>query len=298
MDCWSNIVTKYYTPLRYPGGKGKFSPFVKTLMKVNNFTGDYLEPYAGGAGVALDLLFNGCCKKIHINDLDEAIFNFWKSVTVDTENFLRTLNDTPVTIEEWHKQKSILDDPKNHTILEHGFATFFLNRTNRSGILKAGVIGGKAQSGEYKLDARFNKINLIRRIERIGEFQDKIEVYNEDAIKLLGRADKLLPTGSLIYLDPPYYVKGQGLYRNFYTHDDHVLVRKQLDNIKSNWIVSYDNCEEIKNIYSGYHLDTYALNYSAHTQSKGSEVMIYGPTVKAAAPTKQLLMQPLFPLQD
>ena len=296
MDYWNTLVTKYYTPLRYPGGKGKFAPFVKTLMKINNLTGDYLEPYAGGAGIALDLLFNSCCKKIHINDLDEAIFNFWKSITVDTENFLRLLNDTPVTIDEWFKQKSILDAPQNHTILEHGFATFFLNRTNRSGILKAGVIGGKAQSGEYKLDVRFNKIDLIKRIELIGEFRDRIEVYNEDAIQLLKRADKILPADSLIYLDPPYYVKGQGLYRNFYTHDDHVLVREQLDNIKSNWIASYDNCQEIKDIYSGYQFDTYTLNYSAYSKSKGSEVMIYGPTIKAAKPIKQLLVQAPLPL--
>lgn len=269
----------FYTPLRYPGGKGKFSPFVKDLMAENNLTGDYLEPYAGGAGVALDLLFNNYCKNIHINDLDIAIFNFWISVTEDTECFLRLLHDTPVTIEEWFKQKDILENPDDHSQISHGFATFFLNRTNRSGILKGGVIGGKNQTGKYQLDARYNKKDLTKRIEKIGEYCNRIKVYNIDALELLGQVDNLLPENSLIYLDPPYYVKGQGLYRNFYIHDDHVKIRKALDKISSKWIVSYDNCSEIKEIYDGYYQEDYELNYSAYYKTKGSEVMIYSDKI-------------------
>lgn len=282
----------FHTPLRYPGGKGKFAPFVKDLMEVNNLSGDYLEPYAGGAGVALDLLFSGYCKNIHINDFDIAIYNFWKSITENTECFLKLLCDTEVSIEEWYKQKEILANPANHTQLEHGFATFFLNRTNRSGILKGGVIGGKNQIGTYKLDARYNKSDLSKRIEKIGKYAEKIKVYNFDALELLGKVDELLPVDSLIYLDPPYYVKGQGLYRNFYVHDDHVKIRIALDKINSKWIVSYDNCHEIKEIYTGYHQEDYELNYSAYYKTKGSEVMIYSDQVNPIRiPTKQLNLE-------
>lgn len=278
----------FFTPLRYPGGKGKFAPFVRDLMTANSLTGDYLEPYAGGSGVALDLLFNECCQNIHINDFDIAVFNFWKSATEQTDGILKLIQDTNVTIEEWHKQKHILNNPSEFTQLEHGFATFFLNRTNRSGILKGGVIGGKNQDGNYKLDARYNKNNLSKRIEKIGLYKDRINVYNEDALELLKRVDFFLPEDSLIYLDPPYYVKGQGLYRNFYIHDDHVKIRQTLDSVKSRWIVSYDNCEEIKNIYSGYRQEDYALNYSAYYKMKGSEVMIYCNDIDTVAiPNKQ-----------
>lgn len=279
----------YHTPLRYPGGKAKFAPFVKDLMEANSLSGDYLEPYAGGAGVALDLLFNGYCKNIHINDFDVAIYNFWKSITEDTDGFLKKVVDTDVTMEEWFKQKEVLANPEIHSTLEHGFATFFLNRTNRSGILKGGVIGGKAQSGVYKLDARFNKVDLVKRIEMIGKFAKHINVYNKDAVELLNEVDSLLPPDSLIYLDPPYYVKGQGLYRNFYMHEDHVQIRKALDFVKTKWIVSYDNCQEIKDIYTGYVQDDYVLNYSAYHKMKGSEVMIYGPSIKSVdIPSRQL----------
>ncbi|WP_407411365.1 DNA adenine methylase [Acinetobacter sp.] len=269
----------FLTPLRYPGGKGKFAPFVKDLMLSNELSGDYLEPYAGGAGVALDLLFHECCKNIHINDYDQAIFHFWQSLTNETDRFLEKLWNTPITIDEWHKQKLILSTPEQHTELEYGFAAFFLNRTNRSGILKAGVIGGKKQDGNYKLDARFTKENLAKRIEKIGQYKDRIKVYNLDALELLNKVDQILPQDSLIYLDPPYYVKGQGLYRNFYNHDDHVAIRNALDNVKTKWIVSYDNCSEIKEIYSGYRHEDYELNYSAYYKTKGSEVMIYCDTI-------------------
>lgn len=266
---------RFSTPLRYPGGKAKFAPFVKDLIEANNLSGDYLEPFAGGAGVALDLLFNGYCRNIHINDYDLAVYSFWKSVTDETEKFLKILHDTPVTIDEWYKQKTVLANPAIHSEIEYGFAAFFLNRTNRSGILKAGVIGGKNQNGHYKLDARFHKENLSKRIEKIGDFKDRIKVYNLDALELLGNVDSMLPENSLIYLDPPYYVKGQGLYRNFYVHEDHIQIRKALDKVQTQWIVSYDNCTEIKEIYEGYYQEDYELNYSAYYKTKGSEVMIY-----------------------
>lgn len=282
---------RFSTPLRYPGGKAKFAPFVKDLMKANNLKGDYLEPYAGGAGVALDLLYSDYCQNIHINDFDIAVFNFWKSITDNTESFLRLLNDTEVTIEEWYKQRAILNDPENHDQLQHGFATFFLNRTNRSGILKGGVIGGKNQDGNYKLDARYHKENLSKRIEKVGQYRDRIKLYNLDALELLNQVDSFLPENSLIYLDPPYYVKGQGLYRNFYVHDDHVQIREALDKVRTKWIVSYDNCSEIKEIYSGYYQADYELNYSAYYKIKGSEVMIYcNDIIPVQIPDKQLAL--------
>lgn len=276
------------TPLRYPGGKGAFAPFVKAVMESNDLVGGhYLEPFAGGCGVALDLLLNDYCSDIHINDLDLAIYHFWKAITQQSEAFLSLLSSTPICIEEWYRQKHILNNPFDFTTLEHGFAAFFLNRTNRSGILKAGVIGGKAQSGAYKLDARFNKDRLTKQIIRIAEHADRIHVYNQDAVDLLNHVDKVLPEHSLIYLDPPYYVKGQGLYRNFYNHDDHLRIRDTLNTIKRKWIVSYDNCPEIKNMYQLYRQDEYILAYCAYNKLQGSEVMIYGADVHT--PKHQIL---------
>jgi DNA adenine methylase len=267
----------FYTPLRYPGGKAKLSYYIKSVIEQNNLLdGHYVEPFAGGAGVALELLFQEFVQQIHINDLDVAIYSFWDAVVNEPDCICKLIQDTPVTMDEWHKQKNILTTKSDVSSLELAFATFFLNRTNRSGILKAGVIGGKHQAGEWKLDVRFNKKDLINRIQKIASYQSRIKIYNLDTAKLLKTLPKKLPEKSLIYLDPPYYIKGQGLYRNFYEHKDHVEIRSLLDKIEDiPWLVSYDNSDEIGSIYTGYRKQVFDLQYSAQTKRVASEVMIY-----------------------
>ena len=269
---------RLYTPLRYPGGKAKFAPFISRLMTINDLAGgEYLEPYAGGAGVALDLLFSGLASSIHINDADPAIYDFWASITSQPEAILRLLRDTPVNMAQWHHWRDVLNGRIEADQVERGFATLFLNRTNRSGILKGGVIGGKAQDGTYALDSRFKKYVLASRIQRIADRASDINVYNEDALLLLKRCKSFLPNRSLIYLDPPYYVKGQGLYRNFYVHDDHERIAKLLQSkiFNRRWVLSYDNVEQIKDMYRFNQSIDYRLNYTAQSRYVGSEVMFF-----------------------
>lgn len=272
-----------YTPLRYPGGKGAFAPFVAGVVETNGITGGhYLEPYAGGAGVALHMLFNGHVSHIHINDLDPAVHSFWVAATRHTDKLLELLWNTPITMDQWFYWRSVLRGEIQVSLVEQGFATLFMNRTNRSGILKAGVIGGLEQAGLYKLDARFKKPVLAARLEKIASFTSQISVYSEDALSLLTRCNEFLPQKSLIYLDPPYYVKGQGLYRNFYKHADHQAIANllQCPNFSHNWLVSYDNASEICEMYQLNKQLTYGLNYSAQRRYVGNEVMFFKKSLK------------------
>lgn len=269
---------KLYSPLRYPGGKAPFAPYIAKVMETNGVSGGhYLEPYAGGAGVALELLFHGHASHIHINDADPAVSSFWISVTRHSGALLKLLESTPITMGEWFKWRSILRDDCEASLIEKGFATLFMNRTNRSGILKAGVIGGKNQDGDYKLDARFKKDVVAARIREIAKRADDITVYCEDSLTLLNRCSEFLPTKSLIYLDPPYYVKGKGLYRNFYEHNDHVAIAKAIQEktFKWPWVVSYDNAEEICAMYQLSKSLSYGLNYTAQRRYVGNEVMFF-----------------------
>jgi DNA adenine methylase len=273
---------KLYTPLRYPGGKAQFAPFIAKVMEANGLAGGhYLEPYAGGAGVALELLYHGHASHVHINDLDPAVHLFWAAVTKEPEEVLKLLHDTPVTMAEWFKWRSVLRGEVAAGMVERGFATLFMNRTNRSGILKGGVIGGLTQSGSYKLDARFKKDVLAARIRKIAAHASHITVHCDDALALLQRCGEFLPKKSLIYLDPPYYVKGQGLYRNFYKHDDHLQIAKALQShgFTLPWVVSYDNAAEICDMYQlSKHL-TYDLNYTAQKRYVGNEVMFFSSKI-------------------
>lgn len=266
----------FHSPLRYPGGKRKLSNFIKLICYKNNLLdGQYIEPYAGGASIALNLLFDEYVRYIHINDIDISIYAFWHSVLNETEAICRMINDIPVTMDMWYRQKEIQNDP-HVSLLELGFSTFFMNRTNRSGIIGGGVIGGKKQNGTWKLDARYNKQNLISRIHRIARYESRIHLYNLDAVDLLNQLVPRLPKSTLIYLDPPYYVKGRYLlYTNFYKTTDHEIVANCIKSIKNPWIVSYDNVPEILDLYKGFRRIEYDLSYSAQERYKGKEVMFF-----------------------
>lgn len=268
---------KFSTPLRYPGGKGRLSDFLKILINENSLIGcDYAEVYAGGAGIALNLLAHGYCERIHLNDLNLSVYSFWNSVVTQPDKLCQLIDDVPITIDEWEKQKFIQKNAEKFSEIEVGFSTFFLNRTNRSGIILAGVIGGKSQSGKWKIDARFNKADLIARVERIAHFRKKIKVYNLDGASFIQNIIPKLPKKSLIYLDPPYYVKGQGLYENHYGHSDHVKISKMvLKKINRPWIVSYDYTPAIVSMYKAAPSIIYGLNYSAQQRYEGAEVMFF-----------------------
>lgn len=268
---------EFYSPLRYPGGKGKVAEYFKQVFKDNLlYDGVYIEPYAGGASVALSLLFNEYASKIIINDIDLSIFAFWHSVLYNTENLCKLINDTKISVEDWHIQKNIQKQKANHDLLEVGFSTFFLNRTNRSGILNAGIIGGQDQSGKWKIDARFNKKNLISRIEKVASYKDKIELYNLDAVELVKTLKDNIPSKSLFYFDPPYYVKGKDLYLNYYQYDDHKQIAAEISLLKTQkWIVTYDSVPSIQNLYTDFRQIKYSLNYSAAQASRGEELMIF-----------------------
>ena len=268
---------EFLSPLRYPGGKAKFADFVQCLIKENALLdGTYVEPYVGGGSVALSLLFNEYVRDIYINDKDISIYAFWYSVLHESEALCKLIKDTPINVETWHKLKEIQSNKENVDLLNLGFSTFFLNRTNRSGILKAGVIGGYDQTGNYKIDARFNKDDLIKRIQRIADYADRIHLSNEDAVTLVQRLNNELSHNTLFYLDPPYYVKGKGLYMNYYNDDDHRDIANVIDTIQNHkWIISYDNVQFITSLYSEYRQQCFELNYSASNSGKGEEIMIF-----------------------
>lgn len=270
-----------YSPLRYPGGKGKISAVFKNLIKENSlFDGTYIELYAGGAGVALSLLFNEYVSNIIINDLDFSIYSFWYSVINDTENLCKTIFDSPVNIDMWNKQKNIQKDIESFDILDIAFSTFFLNRTNYSGILQGGVIGGKNQQGKYKIDARYNRNELINRIQRIAEYSPKIKLTNFDAVTLIRKLKKRQSKKTLLYLDPPYYIKGQGLYLNYYHDKDHIEISNEIRDIDvSKWVITYDNVLFIKNLYKNYKNIPYSINYSAVNTGQGKEIIIFSDNI-------------------
>lgn len=213
---------------------------------------------------------------IIINDFDRSIYAFWHSVLHETEAICRLIQDTPVTMTEWRQQRALQQLKTDLPLLELGFSTFFQNRTNRSGIIKGGVIGGVNQDGNWKIDARYNKPDLIKRIERIAQYRNRIQLFNLDAYDLIQQIRGTLPARSLIYFDPPYYVKGRELYANHYRHQDHADIAQVISNIEErHWLVSYDKHQVISELYADFRQHTYSLNYSAAKPNQGEEIMVF-----------------------
>lgn len=262
------------SPLRYPGGKAKLFGVFAELLKHNGIQDcHYCEPYAGGAGLALRLLSSGLVDRVSLNDVDEAIHAFWFSALHLNRDLCHLVETAKLDIDEWHRQREIwrLKDTGNPLAL--GFATFFLNRTNRSGIIEgAGPVGGYSQSGKWRLDARFDRERQAASIRALAPFQSRIDVTCLDALDFL--ESSLANDSALTYLDPPYYVKGSRLYRNAYRHDDHVAVKNSVMRFReSRWVVSYDAVDPIMEIYSEFEPILYSLNYSAGTTGSGNEVI-------------------------
>jgi DNA adenine methylase len=273
---------RYTSPLRYPGGKGKLTDYVKLIIQSNGLIdGTYCEPYAGGSSVALALLFEEYVSQAHINDLNASVYAFWSSVLYRADALCALIEDVEVTMDEWYRQKEVQANAAQHSLLELGFSTFFLNRTNRSGIIKGGVIGGKGQTGKWKLDARFNKVDLTERIRKIARYRSRIHLHNLDAKDFILGVLPGLPAETLVYLDPPYYVKGEGLYDSFYTHADHLEISRLVKrSIKQHWIVSYDAEPAIEKLYAKCNGITYGLNYSAQDRYEGAEVMFFSKSLR------------------
>ncbi len=268
---------KYYSPLRYPGGKNKISAFIAKICIDNNIDGHYVEPYSGGASVALFLLLEGFVTKITINDKDRSIYAFWHSVLNRTNELCTLIENAELSILEWKKQKEIQLNKETVDLLSLGFSTFYLNRTNRSGIINGGVMGGKEQNGNYLMDCRFNKVDLINRIRTIAKKKKQIRLYKKDAIKLIDKITTEAEDDNVIfYFDPPYYLKASSLYMNHYKDDNHKIVSERIRSIRNiKWIVSYDNVPEIQKLYSEYPKKEFSFKHIAYESRIGKEILFF-----------------------
>jgi DNA adenine methylase len=266
----------FKTPLRYPGGKQRLTNFISEILEANDITGHYCEPYAGGAGVGLRLLLTNKVEYIHLNDSDYRVYAFWHSVLNRTDELCALIEETPLTVDEWEKRSEIVWKNDKRNILDLGFSFFYLNRCNRSGIINAGVIGGNNQNGNYKIDARFKRDELITKIQEIAEQRHRILISNYDAEDYIYFYLPHLPQNSLTYLDPPYYHQGKELYLNSYKKSDHARLAGVIQReLRRNWILSYDGVSDIIQLYNRRRHFLYKYPYSAGKAYQGTEIFIF-----------------------
>jgi len=262
------------SPLRYPGGKNCIFAFMKALLEENDMIGtNYAEPYAGGAGLALRLLLENVVNDIYINDYDVSIYAFWHTVLNQPDELCTWIETVPVNIQTWEQYKQIQKNRTDVDYLELAKSTFFLNRTNVSGVISGGPIGGMNQTGKYKIDVRFNKKDLIHRIQNIAAFSDRIHLSHHDGIEFLRDLEGHI-RNLFIYLDPPYYKKGAFLYMNAFNDDAHTALSNEVEQLNSRWLVSYDYQDFILGLYQNKRKLLYQLSQCTSNRV-GDEVLIF-----------------------
>ena len=278
-------MTRWVSPLRYPGGKTCLFPLIARVLRENRIERrHYAEPFAGGCGLALKLLYGGHVSDIHINDLDRGVWAFWHSVLNNTDELAYHIRKTPLTVDEWRVQRALqlqanVDDP-----VTLGFATFFLNRTNRSGIIKgASVIGGLDQKGPYKMDCRFNRGDLERRVRRVAIYRNQIHLTRRDALAFVRDTSASLPRSTFFFVDPPYFKKGRGLYTSYYDPDDHRILARSVLKLQNPWVVSYDKVPVISELYRTRRQYEFDVNYSVETKRRGTELLIASDALRLPA---------------
>jgi DNA adenine methylase len=271
-----------YTPLRYPGGKAKLGRFLSELFKANRLVdGTYAEAYAGGAGAAMHLLIRGYAQRIALNDINSGVVAFWRAVLNHNERFAKRIEKVRLTVSEWDRQKAIYSAERRGFDL--GFAFFYLNRTNRSGIMNAGVIGGREQTGNYLMDARFNRVELAERIRTIGRFRSAISITRGDALDFVDEMTASRVRKLLFYFDPPYFGKGRELYTDFYSSEDHSDISKRVRRLKQPWVMTYDDCPQIRALYRGCRVMESELSYSARDVRRGRELVVVSKGLRVPA---------------
>ena len=282
---------KYITPLRYPGGKTQLYNFVAQIIKDNHYT-TLIEPCAGGANLSLSLLQNKIIDHAIINDFDKGIYSLFFNIVKRPQQLITKIEQVPFDVDTLY-QPFILEyyqKIKEHytanyngytnTSLDLAFEFLFLNRTNYSGIISGRPIGGLNQDGKYKLNCRFNKKTLIKKINLIHSLKDKIILCNQDANQLLNNLQ--LNNQTLAFIDPPYVKQGNSLYSLGFTKAQHKQLADTINHLSTPYIVTYDNDKLIKDIYPHQNLYFYNLKYSSNNKNKGKhfELMIANPQIK------------------
>jgi len=268
---------KAVSPLRYPGSKRKLFNYLERISGHNNLSPQMLvEPFVGGGSVFLNFLSRHEKSKAIIADKDELVYSFWKILFAEPSYLINFIRKVRVNLKTFDRYRYISSHPKEFNRKKLAEACLFLNRTSFSGILNnsAGPLGGREQKSIYKIDCRFGRENLIKKIKSISAFKNRVVVlpYNwEETLKYVAEKDKYKDARLLYYFDPPFYKKADQLYRYHFDEASHKNLRDKLMKLKQPWILSYDRAQEIRNLYSAFTRINVSMPYSINSPAKRLE---------------------------
>lgn len=270
--------SRWLSPLRYPGAQRRLVPYIRSAIHYNDVEPTlFIEPFAGGASVAIQLLGEGTVEQIGLADKDKLVSAFWKVVFSEPEWLIDRVQEVEPSLELWKALKTQVADGQLD-LYQRAFACLYLNRTSFSGILHphAGPLGGYEQDSEHDIACRFSKDNIIDRIRRLGNLRNRVAfVWNKSwrgSITLIGdmQSRGSISDDVFYYLDPPFFNKSEKLYQHSFGSSDHAQLRNQLTLLDDNWLLSYDDCEKVWQYYGGLGLTGGSLSFVYGPKSNGT----------------------------
>ena len=277
------------TPLRYPGGKTWLLGYVRKFIEFHKLESlTVIEPYAGSASISIGLLNNNIVDRAYLCEKDPLIVAFWNAILKHNDELVESLRLLEVSLDTWHSFKKYLsrEAAEKFNIQDLALAFLFYNRANFSGIINAGPLGGKKQISQYKIDCRFNKERLVKKIKKLGEFTDRIQVVLGDGVQFMKSTLSSSDIDNLFfYVDPPYYNAGKVLYRHYFTEKDHTDLSDFLKSLDSPWLLSYDDSEIIKSLYRANTTSPVYTDYqSGHFKKGVKELLISNRLIPPFSP--------------
>ena len=269
------------TFFRYPGGKSKIR---KRLCEKLNLisppsTFEYREPFFGGGSVGINFLSTVTKKPdLWLNDKDPGISSLWSAVINYPEELKERVCRFQPSIEHYNSFKNTLIENNAKTdskesIVENGFQKLAVHQTSYSGLgtKSGGPLGGKLQKSKYKIDCRWSPKYLCKKIDKLSNAFSSVKIRengctNYDFEKLISE-----PGSAVLYLDPPYFEKGGSLYQFSFEESDHERFANLLKNTDHPFVLSYDDCDAIRDLYGWAQIETVHVNYTiTATKDKAS----------------------------
>ena len=276
------------TPLRYPGGKTWLLDYVKAFARFHKLSSTTIvEPYGGSASISVGLIRSQLVTDATVCERDPLIVAFWNVAIHRNEELIEYLSSLEINMETWYGLRRYLDLEKTNlqNELEAAGAFLFFNRTNYSGIIKGGPLGGKKQLSKYKLNCRFNKGRIADKIRSLKALEDKLKIIQIDGLEYMKNHALQSPDNVFFYVDPPYYGAGKDLYRFYFTDFDHQQLSAFLTGTEIPWLLSYDDAEFIRNLYQKKsNLPVYTDYQSGHLRRGVKELLISNYVIPPASP--------------
>lgn len=260
------------SPFRYPGGKTWLvSLMCQWLDSMKLKPAEFIEPFAGGGIVGLNVAFRRLAEHVTLVELDEEVAAVWQTIIYgDAKRLTDRIATFDLTLDSIKKELS--ENPRS--LEEKAFQTILRNRVNRGGILAPGA--GMLRYGENGkgIKSRWYPETLNKRILRVAKMREHITFIKGDGLEVLRRSANRADV--VFFIDPPYTAGSKQAGRRLYTHHelDHEELFRVTSTLAGDFLMTYSDAERVRELAQQHNFDTQEIAMKSNHHVKMTELLI------------------------